>query len=403
MSFWPGAIPGVRWPEAPTMRIVDVNGFYAEAGGGVRRYVDAKFAAADRAGHDLTVIAPGAQTCVEPRPGGRVAWTKSPLMPFDARYHRFAGARAVWAAMDVAAPDLVEASSPWGSATIAAGWSGRAARALVFHQDVVAAYAHTTLDRLISRRAIDGLAWPWWARLRRLSARFDITVAGGEWLAERLAAHGVANAVAVPFGIEAGRFGAMQRDEALHAQLLAKCAVAPAGKLLVAMSRFHPEKRLRTVIAAFARARRICPDLGLVVVGDGLARRSLERAARRAGGVALLGAVTDRGELARILASADVFVHGSGAETYGLAAAEAVVSGVALVVPDSGGAADLAARGLSKTYRTGDAADCARAILAALAGRGDPPTGPPPGSLDEHFTALFALYEELRRKPKLAR
>jgi alpha-1,6-mannosyltransferase len=65
------------------------------------------------------------------------------------------------------------------------------------------------------------------------------------------------------------------------------------------------------------------------------------------------------------------------------------------VVPDSGGAADLAARGLSKTYRAGDAGDCARAILAVLAGRADPPIAPPPGSLEEHFTALFGLYERL--------
>jgi alpha-1,6-mannosyltransferase len=377
------------------MRIVDVNGFYAEAGGGVRRYIDAKFAAAGRAGHDLTVIAPGEQTRVEPRPGGRVAWIKSPLMPFDARYRRFVGAPAVLAAMDAAAPDLVEASSPWGSATIAARWSGQAARALVFHQDVVAAYAHTVLDHFVPRSWIDTAAWPWWVRLRRLSRRFDVTVAGGEWLAARLAAHGVANAVAVPLGIEADRFGATQRDEALHAQLLAMCGVTPDGKLLVAVSRHHPEKRLPTVIAAFARARRVRHDLGLAVVGDGLARRSVERAAWRAGGVALVGAVTDRGDLARILASADLFVHGSGAETYGLAAAEAVASGVAIVVPDSGGAADLAARGLSKTYRAGDAADCARAILAVLAGRADPPTAPPPGSLEEHFTALFRLYERL--------
>jgi glycosyltransferase involved in cell wall biosynthesis len=94
-------------------------------------------------------------------------------------------------------------------------------------------------------------------------------------------------------------------------------------------------------------------------------------------------------------------VHGSGAETYGLAAAEAIASGLAIVVPDNGGAGDLAARGLSKTYRAGDVADGARAILAALAGRVDAPTAPPPASLDEHFTALFALYEALRSdKPR---
>lgn len=372
-----------------------MSGFYAEAGGGVRRYVDAKFRAAARSGHELTVIAPGRESRVEPRLGGVVRWVASPLMPFDPRYRRFAARRPAWAAIGEAAPDILEASSPWGSASIASSWPGAAARALVLHQDVVAAYGHTLLDRLATRAAIDILAWPWWGRLRRLSARFDVTVAGGEWLAERLRAHGVANARAVPFGIEAGRFSAGRRDEALRASLLARCGVGPQGKLLAAVARFHPEKRLPTVIEAIDRARRARPDLGLVVVGDGLARGSVERAAARAGGIVLLGAMSDRDALATILASADLFVHGSGAETYGLAAAEAMASGLPIVVPDVGGAADLAAYGSSKIYRTGQAADCAQAILAVLAGRADPPTTPPPASLEDHFVALFSLYEAL--------
>jgi alpha-1,6-mannosyltransferase len=378
------------------MRICDVNGFYAEAGGGVRQYVDAKFVAAQQAGHDLTVIAPGPEAGQETRGGGRVVWVKAPLMPFDPRYRRFAGASPVWAAMDAATPDVVEASSPWGSATIVAKWPGPARRALVFHQDVVAAYAHTILDGVIPRSAIDAMAGPWWARLRRLAARFDVTVAGGEWLATRLKAHGMANALAVPFGIEAGRFGAGRRDENLRAELLARCGVGPEGRLLLAVSRFHPEKRLPTVIRAFELVRSERPDLGLAVIGDGLARRSVERAAMRAGGVTLLGALSDRDRLARVLASGDLFVHGSGAETYGLAAAEAVASGLPIVVPDSGGAADLAARGVSRTYRTGDSGACAQAILAALDGACDPPSAPPPGVLDDHFRSLFRIYERLR-------
>jgi alpha-1,6-mannosyltransferase len=377
------------------MKIVDVNGFYAEAGGGVRRYVDAKFAAAAAAGHELTVIAPGAASRIEPRDGGQVVWVASPAMPFDPRYRRFAGGREAWAAMDAARPDVVEGSSPWRGGTIAADWPGRAARTLVFHQDVVAGYAHTALDGWLRRETIDFLAAPWWARLRRLSGRFDVTVAGGEWLARRLTTHGVGNAVAVPFGIEAGRFSAAKRDEALRAALLARCGVAAGGRLLLAMSRFHPEKRLPTIIDAFALARRERPDLGLVVIGDGLARRSVERSAARAGHVALVGSVEDREALARLLASGDLFVHGSGAETYGLAVAEAIASGLAVVVPDSGGAADLAPRGRALTYRAGDAADCARAIPAALAGRANPPIAPPPASSDEHFAALFNLYEGL--------
>ncbi|HEY2179959.1 MAG TPA: glycosyltransferase [Caulobacteraceae bacterium] len=382
------------------MKIVDVSGFYAEAGGGVRRYVEAKFAAAALAGHELTVIAPGAASRVEARPGGQVVWVRGPAMPFDPRYRMFWGAREAWAAMDAARPDIVEGSSPWRGGTIAATWSGRAARALIFHQDVVAAYAHTALDRRLSRSAIDALAAPWWARLRRLSARFDVTVTGGEWLAARLAAQGVKNAVAVLFGVEAGGFDPGRRDEALRVELLARCGVGPGGRLILAMSRFHPEKRLPTVIEAFARARHARGDLALVVIGEGLARRSVERSAARAPGVALIGAIDDRAMVARILASGDLFVHGSGAETYGLAVAEAIASGLTVVVPDTGGAADLAARGRSLTYRTGDAADGARAILTALGGVAWPPSQPPPGSLDDHFAALFGLYAELGKLPR---
>ncbi|HXV01138.1 MAG TPA: glycosyltransferase [Caulobacteraceae bacterium] len=377
------------------MKIVDVSGFYAEAGGGVRRYVEAKFAAAAAAGHELTVIAPGAESRAEPRPGGRVVWVKSPPMPFDPRYRRFAEAREAWAIMDGAAPDVVEGSSPWRGGTIAAMWPGSAARALVFHQDVVAGYAHTAFDRWLGRRAIDALAAPWWARVRRLSARFDVTIAGGEWLAARLGAHGVRNAVALPFGVEAGRFDPARRDETLRSELLARCGAPPGATLLLAMSRFHPEKRLATVIEAVARARRTRPDLALAVIGDGLARRSVERAAAAAGRVALIGEIDDRERLAAILASGDLFVHGSGAETYGLAVAEAIASGLTVVVPDSGGAADLARRGRSVTYRTGDPADGARAILAAVNGEAERPAALPPGSMDDHFTALFALYEDL--------
>ncbi|HEY5290135.1 MAG TPA: glycosyltransferase [Caulobacteraceae bacterium] len=376
------------------MKIADVNGFYAEAGGGVRRYVEAKFAAAARAGHELTVIAPGAADRVEPRVGGQVRWLASPTMPFDSRYRRFAGRRSVWAALEATAPDLVEASSPWASATIAATWPGRAPRVLVFHQDVAAAYAHTALDRMISRQAIDTLAWPWWARLRRLSRRFGATVAGGEWLAARLAAHGVANAVAIPFGIEAGAFGPEHRDEVLRAELLARCGAPPDSKLLLAVSRFHPEKRLPTVIDAFGRARATRGDLALAIVGHGLAHASVARAADRAGRVVLLGAIDDREALARVYASADLFVHGSAAETYGLAVAEAIASGLTAVTPDRGGAGDLARVGWSKTYRAGDAAAAAHAILAALNGEVDPATRPPPGSLNDHFAKLFALYEK---------
>ncbi|MBA3812462.1 MAG: glycosyltransferase, partial [Caulobacteraceae bacterium] len=332
------------------MNIVDVSGFYSDTGGGVRSYARQKLAAAARHGHRLTIVAPGARTWTEPRSGGKIAWVASPPMPFDPAYRMFASARAVWRVLDAEAPDVVEGSSPWRGGWIAGHWPGMALKALVFHQDFVAGYAHTALGGLLGPPAVDRLSGAYWAYLRRLSRRFDVTVAGSGWLAGRLEGFGVYRPVAAPFGVEAGRFSPARRDEALRRDLLARCGASPDGRLVLAVGRLHPEKRHRTIIEGFARARTLRPDLGLVVIGDGLVRTSVERAARRAGRVHVAGRIDDRDLLARCYASADILAHGSAAETFGLVVAEAIASGLPVVVPGAGGAADLAARGPSRLY-----------------------------------------------------
>ncbi len=387
------------------MKIVDVCGFYSETGGGVRSYVHHKLEAAARAGHQLTIIAPGAEDRVQPMLGGKIIWLAGEPMPFDDNYRLFGSSRRVWRVIDGEAPDVLEGSSPWKSGRLAAEWPGRAIRALIFHQDFVAGYPYTALGGLLSLKSIDAVFAAYWRYVRRLSERFDVTVAGGEWLAERLAGFLVHNPVAVPFGVESRRFSPARRDEGLRRALLAACGVPPEGRLLLAVGRFHPEKRQTTLIDAFALARQARGDLGLVLVGDGMHRGAVERRAAGVGQVHLAGAVTDRDQLASIYASADALIHGSAAETYGLVVAEAISSGLAVVTPDAGGAADLARRGRSRTYATGNAKACAAAILDLLArldrgGEGLDPTQSPPGSAEDHFTALFALYQTLIDEPR---
>jgi alpha-1,6-mannosyltransferase len=205
--------------------------------------------------------------------------------------------------------------------------------------------------------------------------------------------------VAVPFGIETDLFSPARRDEALRCEILAACGAAPDAKLLIAVGRLHPEKRHRTIIDGFALARERRPDLALAIFGDGPDRAAVARRAAKVEGVHLAGPVKDRAKLAAIYASADLLVHGSGAETYGLVVAEAITSGLPVVTPDTGGAADLAKRGASATYATGDAGACADAICSLLAAReaGRCPVRAlaPPSSADTHFTQLFELYGRL--------
>jgi alpha-1,6-mannosyltransferase len=383
------------------MKIVDVSGFYSEFGGGVRSYVHQKLDAAARLGHDVTVIAPGACLRTERHDGGKIVWAPSPPMPFDANYRMFWRSKEVLRVLDEADPDVVEGSSTWRGGWIAGRWRGAAIKSLVFHQDFVAAYAHTLLDAHLSRSEIDRLFAPYWQYVARLSRFFDVTIAGGEWLAARLASFGVQNPVAAPLGVEQGRFSPDHRDEVLRRELLAHCGVGPDGALLLAVGRFHPEKRHGVIIDGFSKARRAHPGLGLVLVGDGLRRDAVAKAAARVGGVHRLGAVSDRSLMARLYASADMLVHGSGAETFGLVVAEAICSGLPVVVPDSGGASDFASRARSATYPTGDSEGCARAILRLLSSTALPSSMPrhgracPVRSADAHFEALFGIYQIL--------
>ena len=330
--------------------------------------------------------------------GGKIAWVKSPGMPFDANYHMFFAGDEIWRVLDREAPDVVEGSSPWRGGWMAGHWPGDAVKALVFHQDFIAGYPYTLLGGVLSKPRIDRLFGAYWRYVRRLSDRFDVTVTGGDWLARRLNHFDIHNPVSVPFGIETGLFSPDRRDAALRAELLAACGAPENGKLLLAVGRLHPEKRHRTIIEGFALARKSRPDIGLVVIGDGPLRSSVDTWATAAGQVHLTGPIADRRRLAACFASADVLVHGSGAETYGLVVAEAISSGLAVVSPDSGGAADLAKRGLSRVYATGDAESCAAAILdllATLDAGGPSADFDPPGSSETHFESLFELYQSL--------
>jgi alpha-1,6-mannosyltransferase len=383
------------------VKIVDVSEFYSGAGGGVRTYTDAKLRAATARGHELVVVAPGTVDREEARHGGRVVWLACPRLPVDRRYGYFHAPAAVHAALARERPDVVEASSVWSGGLAVASYTGPGKRVMVFHQDPVAVYPHTLLDRFIEPARIDLLAGPYWRFLRRLSQRFHATVTAASWLAERLATFGVERVRAVDFGCSREPFASAAPCPQTRTQLLAATGTDPHGHVLVCVSRYHPEKRLLTLFEA-VRIVRASRPVGLVVYGDGPLGPWIRRAARRTPGVHLAGFTRERAQLAQAIASADGLLHGSAAETFGLSVAEALWAGCPVVVPDRGGAAQLCRPELGETYTAGDAPACAAAILRllardrqalGLAARAHAAELVP--DLDTHFARLFALYSAL--------
>lgn len=385
------------------MKIVDVAEFYAERGGGVRTYIHQKLAAGAAAGHEIVIVAPGPEDGEEERFGGRIVWVRGPKLPPDPRYYVLWREGAVHRVLDRERPDVVEGSSPWTGGWFAARWRGDAVKSFIFHQDPVAVYPQTFLGGRLGEARVDRLFGWYWGYLRRLSAYFDATVVSSHWLADRVRGFGLAHPEAVPFGIAKSEFSPARRDPRVRAELLAACGLDPSATLLVNVSRHHPEKRLGTLLDAVRLAREASREgIGLVQFGDGPLRRWVERRAAAVGGVHLAGFVADRDTVAVALASADAMIHGSAAETYGLVVAEGLCSGLPIIVPSAGGAADLADPAWAETYTAGDAKGCASAILrllgrdrealrAGCARAADTKIG----TMADHFRALFDLYGRL--------
>ncbi len=390
------------------MKIVDISEFYSPTGGGVRQYVNRKFLAAARHGHDLVVIAPGTEDRVEMRVGGKIVWIKTPQLPFDANYRMFWSKRAVFAAIDAEAPDVLEGSSPWRGGWLAAKWPGKAVKLLFMHADPVAVYPQTLLMGKMKPATIDKLFGWYWAYLRRLAGHFDGTVVAGSWLAKRFARYGLRNLHVAPFGVETSWFKPGLRDEALRTAMLAQCGLGPEAALVLNIGRHHPEKRVHTLIDAVSIAQQD-RAIGFYVVGDGFIHGSIKTKAESAAHVHLAGWLKDRTTLARVLASADVLLHGSSAETYGFAVAEALCCGTPVVVPNSGGAADLASAAYAETYTPGDAAAAAKSLLAllerdrtVLSAAAAEAAKRRIGDLDSHFDTLFALFTQAMQRKKLS-
>jgi alpha-1,6-mannosyltransferase len=270
----------------------------------------------------------------------------------------------------------------------------------VFHTDAVAVWAQTFLSPRISFDRVDSWSAPFWRVLARISEGYDATVVSGGWLAERLSRRGVQRPTVVPFGIDKAQFSPSRRDPEVRARLLRLCNAPADAKLLVIASRLDPEKRIGTLLDAFRKASRTRP-LALVIYGRGSLAGLVRRKAARMRHVHVAGYVEGRDELATALASADAFLHGSAAETYGLGVAEAICSGLPVIVPDRGGAAALGRGPWAARYRAGDVPDCAAAI-GMLVGRDlhaarDACIGAMAGieTLEGHFERLFGLYGSL--------
>jgi phosphatidylinositol alpha 1,6-mannosyltransferase len=276
----------------------------------------------ERSGHEALVVAAGPG----PDESGNTRVARVAAMPLPV-YRSFPIAlptREVEQHLRAFRPDVVHLASPAALGAIGAVAARRLdIPAVAVFQSDLAGFA-----RRYFLRPLGPAIWSW---LRWVHNQCALTLAPSSLTAWELERQGIGPVARWSRGVDLERFNPVHRSQLFRRHL------APRGEALVGyVGRLAAEKQVDR-LAPLAQL----PGARLVIVGDGPARRRLERRVRRA---AFLGFRTG-GDLSTTVASLDVFVHAGTDETFCQAIQEALAAGVPVVAPAAGGPLDLVRHG----------------------------------------------------------
>jgi alpha-1,6-mannosyltransferase len=302
------------------MRIVRLANFIAPHSGGLRTTLAELGAGYLAAGHEPVLVIPGERDSDERTAQGRVITLRAPRLPFTGGYRVLWRRRRLARQLAALRPDALEVSD-----RTTLRWTGAWARergvpaVMVSHESVTALLRLTLLGPVLARAVADWLN-------RRTARAYHRVICTTSWAATEFERIGADGLVRVPLGVDLATFrpggGQVRSRYAGQGQIL-----------LVHAGRLSAEKKPQRSLTTLATLRAGGMPVRLVVAGDGPLRSRLARRAARGGlPVIFAGFLPGRADLAALLARADVAIAPGPAETFGLAALEALACGTPVVV-----------------------------------------------------------------------
>ncbi|MFF9779355.1 glycosyltransferase [Streptomyces sp. NPDC013978] len=305
------------------LRIVRLANFVAPSSGGLRTALRELGRGYEAAGHESVLIVPGERYTDRATEQGRVITLPGPLLPGTGGYRVLMDKGRVAGLLESLGPDRLEVSD-----RTTLRWTGKWARrarvraVMVSHETADGVLRTWGLSEGMARRASDALNV-------RTAHTYSRVVCTTEFAEREFVRIGARNVVRAPLGVDlVGRHPAL-RDPGLRERHARENEV-----LLVMCSRLSVEKRPGTALDALEALLRRGRRAVLVVAGDGPLRGRLEQRAKGLP-VTFLGHVGDRETLGALQASADVALAPGPAETFGLAALEAMACGTPVVASSS--------------------------------------------------------------------
>lgn len=277
----------------------------------------------DALGHEVLLLAP--DTAVAEHPGARVV--RVPGLPFPPYPGLRMAAPDPRIAIELARfdPDVVHAVGP----ACLGIWASLAARSLRI--PLVASY-HTDLPRYLDGYRLGWMRPAIWPLLRQVHGLAHVNLCPSRFTRDELHENGIEPVDLWRGGVDTERFDPAKRSIEMRMRL---AGGQPDGPVLLYAGRLSPEKNL----GLFARVLDAIPEARVAFVGDGPARKALEKQFRKRRATFL--GFLEGDELAAAFASADLFVMPSRTETLGFVVLEAMASGCAVVAARAGGIPDL--------------------------------------------------------------
>jgi alpha-1,6-mannosyltransferase len=384
------------------MKLCDLALYSPDATSGVRTYISSKIAyVGQRRDVDHVVLVPGSH------PGVRLD-QRSKVITVPGLKSPYPGLRigvnipAIAAIIEREAPDVIELncqySLPW--AAFLATRRSRAPIVGVYHTDVPACARHWARHAGAAIAAGVEQVVEWYERLiyRHCTATVILNPAMRDRV-ERLRPRRIE---CLPCGVDTDMFHPRQRDDDFRRRL----GIAPGQIALIYAGRLSPEKELDVLWDAFARLPQ--SEYALIIAGGGPESEAVAARASASQNVTYLGDIASRPDLARALASSDVFVIPGRYETFGMATLEALSSGVPVVGIRESGTATVVPSELGMLTHAGDAAGLADAIAQMAAWEREPMRqachafAAKSYAWEHVFDRYFVLYRELVAARSLA-
>ncbi len=377
-----GATPR-RDPAAP-VTFCDLTQSYSAKGGGIRTYLTEKrryITEHTDARHCLIVPGPEDKITTE----GRLTKVEiaSPQVPGSPNYRLLLRSRAVVRALREIQPDTIESldayNLPWAALHHRAHHPQTALIA-GYRTDFPKVYVEKFMTAKFGRTI--GRIWKDWSYqyAAHLYRRFDVFYTLTGLAAEHFQSLGVHSVKVLPLGADTDTFHPDKRSQELRESL----GVPENAPMLIYAGRIDKEKKARVVVDAFKQLPKTW-NACLVMLGDGKEREALKRECEGYN-AHFPGFVADRQNLARYLASSDIYVSAMEDETFGISLIEAQATGLPIVGVRAGAMIDRVAPHLGRLGAPGDADEMAANIAAVWMDRLTPVAERARAHVLENFT-----------------